>query len=218
MYSFAHREDCRVIDEPFYGYYLHRTGKDHPGRKEVLSSMAIDPEEILTDVVFGDYSNAELFIKNMPHHLVGIEVERFHGFQTIFLVRHPSLMIASFSKVIPDLSLEDLAIEDQFKLYRSMRSNGENPYVVDASAFLQNPKSSLHALCERLDIPYQSGMLHWSPGPIKQDGVWAKYWYGSVHQSSGFVPKEERPVDIPPRYQHIYKPALELYHAMSAQQ
>jgi len=32
MRSFENRPDSAVIDEPFYGYYLARTGIDHPGR------------------------------------------------------------------------------------------------------------------------------------------------------------------------------------------
>ncbi|RMF66572.1 MAG: sulfotransferase family protein, partial [Calditrichaeota bacterium] len=35
MYSFAQREDTRVVDEPLYGYYLKLSGADHPGREEV---------------------------------------------------------------------------------------------------------------------------------------------------------------------------------------
>lgn len=29
-------------------------------------------------------------------------------------------------------------------------------------------------------------MLEWKSGPIKEDGIWAKYWYENVHQSTGF--------------------------------
>ncbi|MGK7368639.1 MAG: hypothetical protein ACNS64_00385, partial [Candidatus Halalkalibacterium sp. M3_1C_030] len=38
MYSFAQRSDTKVIDEPFYAYYLRKTGKKHPGREEVLKA------------------------------------------------------------------------------------------------------------------------------------------------------------------------------------
>ena len=33
MYSFAQRTDTRVVDEPFYAYYLERSGADHSGRR-----------------------------------------------------------------------------------------------------------------------------------------------------------------------------------------
>ena len=32
MYSFAQRNDVRVVDEPLYGHYLKVTGAQHRGR------------------------------------------------------------------------------------------------------------------------------------------------------------------------------------------
>ncbi len=36
MYSFAQRTDTTVVDEPLYAHYLRVTGRDHPGREDVL--------------------------------------------------------------------------------------------------------------------------------------------------------------------------------------
>ena len=33
-------------------------------------------------------------------------------------------------------------------------------------------------------------MLNWDRGGIKEDGVWAKYWYENVHKSEGFLKNE----------------------------
>ncbi len=42
MRSFGNRPDTVVVDEPLYGYYLARTGIDHPGRDEVIASQPGD--------------------------------------------------------------------------------------------------------------------------------------------------------------------------------
>ena len=51
MYSFAQRPGCAVVDEPFYGPYLQRTGLEHPGRDQILAQfrkeMAVGQEEVL---------------------------------------------------------------------------------------------------------------------------------------------------------------------------
>ena len=47
MYSFAQRPDTKVIDEPFYGYYLAETGIDHPGKEDTMASQDKTPEEVL---------------------------------------------------------------------------------------------------------------------------------------------------------------------------
>ena len=42
MRSWENRPDSRVVDEPLYGYYLDRTGLDHPGREEIIADMGSD--------------------------------------------------------------------------------------------------------------------------------------------------------------------------------
>ena len=42
-------------------------------------------------------------------------------------------------------------------------------------------------------------MLSWQAKPRKEDGVWAKYWYHSLHQSTGFLPyspKSNFPIEL----------------------
>ena len=36
MRSFENRKDTYVIDEPFYAYYLKKTGLNHPMKKEII--------------------------------------------------------------------------------------------------------------------------------------------------------------------------------------
>ena len=37
-------------------------------------------------------------------------------------------------------------------------------------------------------IPFEEKMLEWEKGARKEDGVWAKYWYNNIHNSTGFSP------------------------------
>ena len=55
-----------------------------------------------------------------------------------------------------------------------------------------NPKKILKLLCKQLSIPYSKFMLNWEKGPIKEDGIWAKYWYHGVHNSEGFLPYKKK--------------------------
>lgn len=49
-----------------------------------------------------------------------------------------------------------------------------------------NPKKVLGELCERIGIPFDDAMLSWEASARPEDGSWAKYWYKSVHKSTGF--------------------------------
>eukprot|EP00877_Chromochloris_zofingiensis_P002893 jgi/Chrzof1/12604/Cz07g00200.t1 len=44
----------------------------------------------------------------------------------------------------------------------------------------------LRALCAALSLPWQPSMLHWAAGPKPYDGLWAPWWYGNTHRSTGF--------------------------------
>ena len=51
MYSFAQREDTKVIDEPLYGHYLLVTGAKHPGRKEIMNEINCDGKFVMDDLL-----------------------------------------------------------------------------------------------------------------------------------------------------------------------
>jgi len=205
MYTFAQRKGCDVIDEPYYAYYLTRKGENHPGREETLRSQPSDPYAILAWIRARAEETEELFLKNMPHHIEGVDISVLDDFQPVFLIRHPSLMIHSFSKVIPEVVLDDLALKQQWELLQQFQERGLQPLVVDSASILKDPSSSLPRLCQALDLPFEPSMLLWTPGPLPQDGAWATYWYGSVHASSGLKKKEELPGSIPARYHSLLK-------------
>ena len=50
MRSFENRKDTFVIDEPFYAYYLSKTGFDHPGREDVLKSQSTKWKDVVAFV------------------------------------------------------------------------------------------------------------------------------------------------------------------------
>ena len=73
MYSFAQRGDTKVIDEPFYGYYLKKTGMIHPGKKRIINSMSTDIDEITSKLLAKDQNGKIVFLKNMAHHHIDVD-------------------------------------------------------------------------------------------------------------------------------------------------
>ena len=37
-----------------------------------------------------------------------------------------------------------------------------------------------------MNLEFVDSMLSWPAEPRKEDGIWAKYWYQSLHKSTGF--------------------------------
>ena len=74
MYAFAQRNDTRVIDAPLYGHYLQVSGADHPGNDEVIATMETDGQKVIQEVILGECNRPILFMKQMAHHLVEIDL------------------------------------------------------------------------------------------------------------------------------------------------
>jgi hypothetical protein len=216
MYSFAQRSDCTVLDEPFYGHYLDKTGIDHPGRNDVMSAQPLGYNNILSQIKEQAASSEHLFIKNMAHHLRDIEIGFFEKCFNLIFIRHPRKVLASFAKVVDHPTLEDIAIKDQYGLARSFEENNIPYCIMDSASIIDSPRLTLEALCEQIGIPFEPSMLNWRMGPKSYDGVWAPFWYGRVHESSSFEPAGKQiPNPLPENLIPVLEEAMIYYSQLS---
>jgi hypothetical protein len=213
MYSFAQRKQTRVIDEPFYAYYLEETGVPHPGFDEILASLPSDPEEVIYRLK-EKAGKSHLFIKNMSHHIEHLDLGFLLDHKVLLLIRDPKLQIASFSKVIDKPELRDIGIAAQSGIYDFLVSRGRKVTLIDAGELLKDPKGILERTCSALDIAFEEDMLSWDAGPISEDGIWAKYWYLSVHQSTGFQPHREKEILLEGELLALYEQARPHYEKL----
>ena len=195
MYSFAQRNDVKVLDEPFYAHYLKNINPDidHPGKKEILDNQSIDLKIVVKEIDVLKQQYGCVFIKNMTHHLRGAEFSFAEEWYNIILTRDPQKAIISFSKVIPNPTMDDLGYKLQYDLASFFTSKKMNFKVISSENLLKNPKEVLSDVCEFSKIKFNSQMLSWRKGGIVEDGVWAKYWYKNVHNSDGFSPWVNKP-------------------------
>ena len=214
MYSFAQRRDLQVVDEPFYAYYLLQSQKEHPGREETLQSQPHSFAAVEQDLNKIMTSNG-LFIKNMAHHMEYLPLSWALNFKNVFLIRDPAALIASFAQVITQPDMQDIGLAMEEKLFDDLtEKTGTRQIVLDSGEVLKNPEAVLKKLCGQLEIDWDKSMLQWEPGARKEDGVWAKYWYKNVHQSSGFSPQRKTRRPIPEQCQELYEKALPIYNKL----
>jgi hypothetical protein len=184
MRSFSSRADTVVVDEPLYGYYLAKTGIDHPGRDEVIAGMCCDWQEVLTQLTHDQLpaGRSVYYQKHMAHHLLP-EIDRnaLAGLTHAFLIRDPRRLLASYARVRSTPTLADLGLAQQAEIFRA--SGGP---VIDSADILRSPRDALAALCDALGVGFDPAMLAWPAGPQPTDGAWARYWYDSVWRSTGF--------------------------------
>ena len=217
MRAWGNRADTAVIDEPFYAYYLERTGKEHPGAEEVIAHGEIDWRKIVNQLTDAVPSGKPIFFqKQMVHHLLP-EIDRgwMADLTNCFLIRDPREVILSYIKKNPEPTLEDLGFVQQLKIFDFVRGQANSvPTIVDAKDVLQNPGRTLRLLCETIGVSFDAAMLSWPPGLRDTDGIWAKYWYDEVARSTSFQPYTPREGDVPDRLREIYEQCRQCYEKL----
>ena len=187
MYSFAQRRDTKVVDEPFYADYLTHvnTKVDHPGKREIINSQSSSLNEIVNEIEMFMEKDV-LFIKNMTHHLAKTNVNFSRDWYHVILTRSPQSAYISFKKVISNPTVLDMGYKEQYAIALKFKKKNIPFYILSSEELLNSPKKELENLCDYLKINFDNNMLSWDRGGIKEDGIWAKYWYENVHKSHGF--------------------------------
>jgi hypothetical protein len=216
MYSFAQRKETIVVDEPFYAYYLNNVNSKtlHPGKKEILNSQSSNLKKVLQEL--NEINSKELlFIKNMTHHLDSQNIDFAKNWSNVILTRSPKRSISSFSRVIKNPTLRDIGYKLQYELAKEFQKNKIEFYLLQAEDLLINPEKHLKKICDFSKIKFSKKMLSWSKGGISEDGVWAKYWYKNVHNSTGFKESNsQEEIQLPVKYNSLLKEASFFYDAL----
>lgn len=206
MYSFAQRSDTKVFDEPLYAFYLNNTDADeyHPGAAEVLASQENDGQKVV-NMMMGNHDSSVVFFKNMTHHLLHLDKTFMKDVVNVILTRDPKEMIPSFDKVIENPSIKDIGYADHSELVDYFERENIPYIVLESKKVLLDPEKVLHEFCEITKIPFEESMLSWEAGAREEDGVWAKYWYGNIHKSTGFMPYKAKTTPFPERLNPLLK-------------
>lgn len=216
MRSWENRADTTVMDEPLYAHYLSRTGlRDHPLGEKVLASQPQDEAAAIESCFapVGEGISID-YQKHMAQHLLEEMDRSWLDSQTIvLLLRDPRRVLASYSKVRAEVTLDDIGLPQQIELAERA------VLIIDSGFFLENPESYLRSICEAVSVEFDPAMLLWPPGKRETDGVWAPAWYASVEASTGFgpAPHPTSSVDLPRTLEPVAQQATEIYRSLLAE-
>ena len=214
MRSFENRSDCFVSDEPFYSYFLYKTGLKHPLSDKIIKSGLIDYNKIIKYITgHTPFSKNIWYQKHMAHHILeGVNMDWIKNMANCLLIRHPSDVILSYSKKNEIDNIQQLGYLQQIKIYKMLtKETGVSPIIIDAQDLLKEPRKMLIEICKNLKIKFNDKMLSWPPGGRKTDGIWGKHWYKQVEVSTGFNPYLKTDRTIPLRYQNLNNECMKYY-------
>ncbi len=216
MRSFENRIDTKVIDEPFYSYYLKKTGLKHPMYKEIINTYSSNHSEIIKNITTLSKNFSIFYQKHMTHHLLDeINLDWLSFGKNCFLIRDPAKVINSYIKKNDLGNIQDIGFKKQFEIFNFIKNNIDSyPITIDSDDILKSPKEKIKNLCRELNIQYTDRMIKWPKGKRNSDGIWSAIWYEQVKNSSTFQNYIETNLDIPKKYMNIYEESLEIYNQM----
>ena len=219
MRSFENREDTIVIDEPFYAYYLKKSGLVHPGKDQIIKSQSNNWHEVVKQITSELPDGATIYYqKHMAHHIFpNNDMKWVKSFKNCFLIRHPKEVIFSYSKKNEIKNARDLGFVQQVQLFKKIKNiTGTTPAIFDSMDILLDPKVQLKKLCKYLEIEFSNKMLKWPKGIRDTDGVWASHWYKNVINSDGFKPYNKRDEDLNINHIKLFEESMEHYNYLSS--
>jgi len=218
MYSFAQRPDTKVYDEPLYAHYLSKSKAKayHPGAEEIIATMENDGQKVV-DRMLGEHGRSIAFFKHMTHHLVQLDLSFLKQVQNVILTRDPKDMLPSYAKQVHQPDMQDVGYAGHLELITYFQINKIPYLILDSKKVLENPEQVLSKLCEALEIPFQKEMLSWETGARVEDGCWAKYWYNSVHKSTGFQKYKAKTAPFPDHLKTLLADCQPIYQKLLEQ-
>ena len=103
---------------------LRVSESNHPAREEVLQSLENDGNKVVQEVIL-QKSKKILFHKLMTHFLIDIDTEFLSKVSNIIFIRNPKeIIIVSYSKVIPNPTIKDIGVKQQYELYLLLEKKG----------------------------------------------------------------------------------------------
>jgi hypothetical protein len=132
-----------------------------------------------------------------------------------FLIRNPEQVILSYLKIHKDVTPELIGLPQQlYILNYIIKKTKKNPIVISSEDILKNPKLMLNKLCNLLEIPFLNQMLEWPKGPRDSDGIWGKYWYKNVIETTTFSKSKQKKEELPNNLHALLNECMGYYKQM----
>ncbi len=217
MRSFENRLDTKVLDEPFYSFYLKKTKLRHPMFKEIIKNYSYNKNYIIKKITKIPKKNKIFYQKHMTHHLLDeINLDWIFKGKNCFLIRHPSKVINSYIKKNSLKNINDIGFKKQFEIFNLVKKKyNSDPIVLNSDKILKKPNETIKKLCKKLNIKFSENMINWPKGIRKTDGIWSSVWYEQVKNSTSFDKYKNSKLDVPKKYYNIYNESMNIYNKMN---
>ncbi len=184
------RGDCTCFHEPFlYDYYVNRAVRPLPHFDEE-QTKPVRYEDIRQSILDAARDQT-VFIKDMSYYIVPglFDDPDFSDLLTnVFLIRDPERSILSYFKLDPDVSLEEIGLEAQWRHFQWLEERGAHPFVIEAEAVQADPQGIIADFWQRVGLSHAPHAFEWQADSLPEDWKDVAGWHDNVSGSKGIAP------------------------------
>ena len=182
------RGDFECLHEPFLRYYYRqRAGKPLP-HYEGGEDFA-DSYQGTRDLILERAERGPVFAKDMSYYVIPeiLDDEVFcRRLRHCFLIRNPLQAILSYYRLDPEVSLDEVGLEMQWRHFEGLRALGmDNSIVLEAEAVQRDSSTAMREFWRALEIADKPQALNWDQESTPDDWGYVQGWHQSVSASQG---------------------------------
>ena len=186
------RGDFECLHEPFmYHYYLNQKHRDMP-YFEPKQDHPVTYDGV-RDMIFKKAKTSPMFFKDMAYYIDSDIVNDSTLCKSVvhcFLIRSPQAAIASYYKLDKAVTLREIGIESQWRVYSHLVESGIKPVVLQAETIRKNPRAAANAWWKSIDLVSIDSAFEWNEKP-PADWEQVKGWHQKSMQSKSIHPWAE---------------------------
>lgn len=174
------RGDLQCLHEPFmYDYYLSQAKRDMPyftpAPDQPTSYAAV------RDMILKKAESTPVFLKDMSYYVVNYLAQDFAFHQRLtncFLIRNPKAAIASYYQLDPEVTLEEIGFEAQWRHYCYLTELGLQCTVIQAESIRRDTRRAVGEWWSAIGLSFVENAFEWSDQPPK-DWQQVEQWHAS---------------------------------------
>ncbi len=187
------RGDLKCLHEPFLHYYYLQKTTRHLAHFDAEQDHPVSYQETRDSIMKMARSSA-VFAKDMSYYVMPEilqDVEFCECVRHCFLIRNPLRSILSYYRLDPDLSLDEVGIEAQWRHYHGLEKLGQIPIVLEAEAVQAGSKATMGLFWQSLGLEYRDEAFNWDRDSSPEDWQYVKGWHRKVSDSQGIQPVKQ---------------------------
>ena len=184
------RGDLDCLHEPFmYDYYINRSTREMPH----FDAIDDHPRSYaaIRDMIMARAEQGPVFFKDMSYYVIPHILDDDDFFSRLthsFLIRDPRASILSYAKLDPDMLLDEIGLEAQWRHAEAVLSRtGKSPVVMRSEAVQADPAGQMAHYWQAVGLSPRPEALNWSD-PAPADWQQVQGWHGDVMASSTIRP------------------------------